>query len=232
MGTPTVANDWTDEYESIVEFYFWEPQHLNRRAPPGRNPGIDEVLQRLRRKEVPLNHLLGILFRLIPASLSARLLSSIAGVPIGSTARFVNNADLRRSPAYGGCQPDFMFQISDGSPSWKSKWKRRHQQNSLPSMRRSRRAKRLRAKLCSYFLARPHDSRRRIAFRTLPRGSCRSAKRHRLAFDALVSKHRMWRANFAEWSFIVLRLPSCMPLWKRKHGDSADSARATRCSRI
>jgi len=114
MGTPTVANDWTDEYESIVEFYFWEPQHLNRRAPPGRNPGIDEVLQRLRRKEVPLNHLLGILFRLIPASLSARLLSSIAGVPIGSTARFVNNADLRRSSAYGACQPDFVFQIRDG----------------------------------------------------------------------------------------------------------------------
>src|SRR6267143_915401 len=69
MGTPIAANDWTDEYESIVEFYFWEPQHLNRRAPPGRNPGIDEVLQRLRRKEVPLNHLLGILFRLVPASL-------------------------------------------------------------------------------------------------------------------------------------------------------------------
>src|SRR6267143_2425099 len=207
MGTPIAANDWTDEYESIVEFYFWEPQHLNRRAPPGRNPGIDEVLQRLRRKEVPLNHLLGILFRLVPASLSARLLSAIARVPIGSTARFVNKADLRRSPAYGGCSRISCSRFPMGSPSWKSKWKRRHQQNSLLSMRRSRRAKRLRATLCSFFLARPFaeaDCFSDLASGKLPFGKKASSSVRRLGLEASDVARQFRRMELYRSSFTQL----------------------------
>jgi hypothetical protein len=40
---------WPDEYESIWEFYFWEPQHLNRFSPPpDRRKTLNTVLEHLR----------------------------------------------------------------------------------------------------------------------------------------------------------------------------------------
>src|SRR6267143_6945853 len=115
MSVPSSVDDWTDEYESILEFYFWEPQHLNRRAhTSGKNPGVDVVLDRLRTKEVPLNHLLGLFFRLVPPTLAARVLASMSQTAVGDMAKHVNTATFRRSQIYGICQPDFLFETGDG----------------------------------------------------------------------------------------------------------------------
>ena len=107
---------WPDEYESILEFYFWEPQHLNRFSPPpDRRKALNTVLEHLRAKEVPLNHLFSIFFSLAPAALSARLISAIAPDITSSSADLINSSAFRRSKLRGICQPDLLL-IVDGRP--------------------------------------------------------------------------------------------------------------------
>lgn len=63
---------WIDEYDSVAEFYFWEPQHLGRiSARSGKNFAV--ILGELRKKEVPLNHLLNYFLHLAPSAMIARI---------------------------------------------------------------------------------------------------------------------------------------------------------------
>ena len=103
-------SEWPDEYENILEFYFWEPQHLNRFSPPAeRRLPLNTVFERLRVKEVPLNHLFTIFFSLAPAALSARLISAIAPGITCNSAYLINIPRVRRSKLPGICQPDLVF---------------------------------------------------------------------------------------------------------------------------
>ena len=107
---------WPDEYESILEFYFWEPQHLNRCSPArDRRLGLDVVLARLRKREVPLNHLFSIFFSLVPSAMAGRLLTAVAPGIEGGSACLINSPSFRRSKLRGICQPDLLF-IVDGRP--------------------------------------------------------------------------------------------------------------------
>ncbi len=108
---------WPDAYWSALEFYFWEPQHLNRFSPPSpdKKRGLGDVMSRLRAKEVPLNHLFSIFFSLAPAALAARLVEATAPGVKGSSARFISSPEFRHSKLCGICQPD-LFLIVDGRP--------------------------------------------------------------------------------------------------------------------
>jgi hypothetical protein len=115
MGEATVflaePDDWATEYRNIIEFYFWEPQHLNRVSPPKekrRRP--DDVLDALMRREVPLNHQLNMFFRLAPHALKARWLRGFFPALAVDTPRLVNNAVLRKAKIFGACQPDLYFE--------------------------------------------------------------------------------------------------------------------------
>jgi hypothetical protein len=102
---------WTAEYQNILEFYFWEPQHLNRVSPAKelRRP-VDDVIGRLMKREVPLNHLLNIFFRLAPDGLIGRwVASALPSFELGP-ARLTNTIEFRRSQAYGACQPDIWLE--------------------------------------------------------------------------------------------------------------------------
>lgn len=106
---PVAGNDdWADEYENILEFYFWEPQHLNRVSPPKdkRRPPA-EVLGALMKREVPLNHQLNIFFRLAPKGLVERWLrATLTGTAAAQPALI----SLRGDPIMGATQPDLYFQ--------------------------------------------------------------------------------------------------------------------------
>ena len=106
---------WPGEYESILEFYFWEPQHLNRFSRPDRRLPLTTVLEHLRAKEVPLNHLFSIFFSLAPAALSARLISAIAQGLTSDSADLINSPSFRRSKLCGICQPDLLL-VAGGRP--------------------------------------------------------------------------------------------------------------------
>jgi hypothetical protein len=99
------AGGWTEEYRTIVEHYFWSPQQLNRQS---RSPSLpwDQVWAALRQREVPLNHLLNLFFRLAPADLVADLLG--AALP-GRASGAPEMLGLSGHPITGACQPDFAF---------------------------------------------------------------------------------------------------------------------------
>ena len=54
--------DWTDEYREIVEFYYWEPQHIGRAGGQKKFKNADEMYEHINRIEVSLNHVLNIFF--------------------------------------------------------------------------------------------------------------------------------------------------------------------------
>lgn len=57
---------WTDEYREIVEFYFWEPQHIGRAKGEKRFKNADDMYSHINKMEVSLNHILNIFFSLFP----------------------------------------------------------------------------------------------------------------------------------------------------------------------
>lgn len=105
-----IAGNWTDEYAAIIEHYFWSPQQINRRSAEARLPW-DVVWRRLMGREVPLNHLLNIFFRLAPDELTASILNR--GLP-DPGVNAVQPINLRAYASHGHmlsgiCQPDFAF---------------------------------------------------------------------------------------------------------------------------
>jgi hypothetical protein len=114
---------WPDAYWSALEFYFWEPQHLNRYSPPSpdKKRGLDEVLSRLRAKEVPLNHLFAIFFSLAPPALSARLVEAVAPGLKGSAARLISSPEFRHSNLCDVCQPDLFLLVDERPVFWELK---------------------------------------------------------------------------------------------------------------
>lgn len=57
---------WTDEYREIVEFYYWEPQHIGRSLSGKRFKNADEMYAHINGLEVSLNQILNIFFSLLP----------------------------------------------------------------------------------------------------------------------------------------------------------------------
>lgn len=55
---------WTDEYREIIEFYYWEPQHIGRATNGKRFANADEMYEHVNSLEVSLNHILNIFFSL------------------------------------------------------------------------------------------------------------------------------------------------------------------------
>lgn len=58
--------NWTDEYREIVEFYYWEPQHIGRAKGEKRFNNANEMYAHVSKMEVSLNHILNIFFSLYP----------------------------------------------------------------------------------------------------------------------------------------------------------------------
>lgn len=64
-----MQSTWNQEYYDIIDFYFWEPQHIGKiKSEKSRFHGIDEVLENIKKMEVSLNHQMDIFFRLAPES--------------------------------------------------------------------------------------------------------------------------------------------------------------------
>lgn len=60
---------WTDEYKEIVEFYYWEPQHIGRAKGVRRFDGPKDMWSHVNKLEISLNHILSLFFSLYSGSL-------------------------------------------------------------------------------------------------------------------------------------------------------------------
>jgi hypothetical protein len=75
---------WTTQYYDAVEYYFWGPDKLNARRKAGQEGSAVLVLNRLKRIEEPLNHLLTLFLDLSPDALRRELALSSGGLDIGA----------------------------------------------------------------------------------------------------------------------------------------------------
>ncbi len=68
---------WNDEYYEIIDFYFWEPQHIGRsKAEKSRYNNIEDVKNHILNMEVSLNHQINIFFRLAPEDFINKLVKN------------------------------------------------------------------------------------------------------------------------------------------------------------
>ena len=77
---------WQDYYYDILEFYYAEPQHLNRlKYGPEKTWKFPKVRKRLQRLEVPLNHIMTHFFLLAPDDFCAGLFGEMFRRTISKT---------------------------------------------------------------------------------------------------------------------------------------------------
>jgi hypothetical protein len=71
---------WNKDYYEMIEFYFWEPQHLGKITNPA-NPikTLDDSMKKIGKMEVALNHMFNTFFRFCPSTVLSTLLGSITG---------------------------------------------------------------------------------------------------------------------------------------------------------
>jgi len=105
-GTPHMTH-WTTEYYDIMEFYFWEPQHLDLVKKNGDKKNLAGVLGHIQRMEVSLNHLFNLFFRLIPSDFSNRLLASYAALEHVAPLTFTGREDYEAFSRM--VQPDLLL---------------------------------------------------------------------------------------------------------------------------
>jgi len=103
--------NWTDEYSEIVEFYYWEPQHIGRAKGERRFTGAVEMLDHINNIEVSLNHILSLFFSLYDVN---RLAESI---PMPAGLKFVSSKQLSvwQNEMKDYTQPDLYFQGDDAN---------------------------------------------------------------------------------------------------------------------
>ncbi len=102
---------WTNEYYDILEFFFWEPQHLGKIKNVNNPKSLDEVLTHLGEMEVTLNHQFNLFFQLLPSSLFQLFFKKINPSIEPDIYKFLSEKEIGIKDA---TQPDLFF---DGKKS-------------------------------------------------------------------------------------------------------------------
>lgn len=77
------GQEWTSEYYDVMEFYYWEPQHLGKiKNKKSSYNNQKQVLEHIQNMEVSLNHLFNVFFRLAPASFTNEIIHEFFNVNI------------------------------------------------------------------------------------------------------------------------------------------------------
>lgn len=105
---------WTTHYYDAVEYYFWGPDKLNARWDPRLKPGLDPVMNRLKRLEEPLNHCLTLFLDLAPISLLNDLAGRAAGIRLGAGVEVGDRSIHGVFDGRNVVQPDVLITGSEG----------------------------------------------------------------------------------------------------------------------
>lgn len=107
------GRDWTDDYYDALWHYAWAPDDLDHLSDPQRarkgRPSPNDTIKRLRRLEVPFNHLLGFFFSLAPTPFVVDLFQPLVVAEACGDLVFLGRDFERRLRIDGITQPDFVF---------------------------------------------------------------------------------------------------------------------------
>jgi len=107
-------NSWVEQLYQYVEYYYWAPNDLNKQSIPGKTgfAELEEVRQKMRRNEVPLNAIFNISLRLLPSRITNRLLACFV---VDSSTNFGDGFELVSIEGWGKdlanfTQPDVVLE--------------------------------------------------------------------------------------------------------------------------
>jgi len=107
------GDGWNSEYYEILDFIYWEPQHLGKvKAAECRFKNGHEALSHVKDMEVSLNHILSIFFRLVPNDYVLGLQKVAFGNSFNDEYRLIGCFELRKYLPNDPTQPD-LFMMSD-----------------------------------------------------------------------------------------------------------------------
>jgi hypothetical protein len=114
MPKPLVAGTWPMTVMKLLEFFFWEPQHLDRSRKANAKPkGVTWVMDRVGKLEVTLNQSLTLFFVLAPARLRNRLFEVVLRRSFDGNFEIYGSGIEASLGLPDGPQPDFMFASPD-----------------------------------------------------------------------------------------------------------------------
>lgn len=99
---------WTDIYYEIIDFYYWEPQHIGKtRLNNTKFKNVESVINHISNLEVSLNHILNIYFSMLPSEMLLTIFQSISKkvVPDDYQLMSIDTEWLLKNET----QPDFVF---------------------------------------------------------------------------------------------------------------------------
>ena len=105
---------WTEDYYDALTHYAWAPDELDhlsnpRRADRGRSSPY-ETVERLRRLEVPFNHLLAFFFSLAPSRFVVELFELYCGIEASGDVAYLGRNFERQLQIDLITQLDFAFE--------------------------------------------------------------------------------------------------------------------------
>ena len=106
-------NTWTEQLYYFAEYLYWEPQHINKKTPPGEGgPGkFIQTREKIRKQEVPLNYLFNILMRLLPLRIKSQVLGCFVApraIDFGQQVEYINIFEQVSDPYF--MQPDVVLE--------------------------------------------------------------------------------------------------------------------------
>jgi hypothetical protein len=106
-----MKSNWSDEYLEILEFYYWEPQHLGKSKHPNtKYNSLEKVLEHIRRMEVSLNHIFNLFFTLLPNKETNELFSRVFQKPFNEEFLFNSRTTRDFVDSFkSATQPDLFF---------------------------------------------------------------------------------------------------------------------------
>ena len=102
---------WNQEYYEILEFYYWEPQHLGKsKNPRSKYDSLAKALTHIKSIEVSLNHQFNTFFSLLPTQETNELFSKIFGRKFDENFCFNSKATRQFVDSFkSATQPDLFF---------------------------------------------------------------------------------------------------------------------------
>lgn len=105
---------WTSEYYDVMEFYYWEPQHLGKiKNPKSRYNNQYKSLEHIRNMEVSLNHMFNVFFRLAPSNFVNSLVNVTCDTKVKDKFLMQGRYNVREFSQL--VQPDLLFTSSSAN---------------------------------------------------------------------------------------------------------------------
>lgn len=106
------GKEWTSEYYDVMEFYYWEPQHLGKiKNKESRYNNAKKALKHIQNMEVSLNHMFNVFFRLAPSTFTNKMINECFNKSIKE--KFMQQGRYSVSEFCSLVQPDLLFSAKD-----------------------------------------------------------------------------------------------------------------------